>query len=161
MRAIALAFTLLLSTGAFARDYRDRDGWRRDDNYRDGDYGYGNGRGVRADVVSRVLSDLDRSRSYRYVDSHDRKHYESARRELERFQSSWAGGRFDTGRLDKAIDNLKHLAQSDRVERGERNRFARDIEDLRDFRASGGYNNGGYRNGRYPGDAYPSGRRRY
>jgi hypothetical protein len=166
MRAIALFSTLLFTTLAFGyqdRDwrYRDRDQDRYrgygDDRYRDRDYGYENGgygRSMRNNVVGRVITDLDRSRSYRRVSDHDRKHYEKAREELQRFQSNWENGKFDTGRLDKAIDNLKDLAQSDRVDPRERQMFARDIEDLRAFRSNRGYsdgyrNGGGYRNGRW------------
>lgn len=164
MRAIALFSTLLFTTLAFGyddRDWRYRD--RNDDRYgygRNGDYRNGRdgnyGRSSRNNVVSRVISDLERSRSYRRVNDHDRKHYEKAREELQRFQSSWANGKFDTGRLDKAIDNLKDLAQSDRVDPRERQIFARDIEDLRQFRASRGYSDG-YRNGGYR-DRYQNGR---
>lgn len=162
MRAIAFFSTLLLTTLAFGYDdrdwrYRDRD----DDRYGNGRYGgYQNdryGRSSRNNVVSRVINNLERSRSYRRVNDHDRNHYEKARQELQRFQSSWANGKFDTGRLDKAIDNLKDLAQSDRVDPRERQLFARDIEDLRRFRASGGYSDG-YRNGGYRNDGYRNGR---
>jgi hypothetical protein len=147
MRSVALITTLLLATVSFADDRRRRD--RYDDfRYRDDRYGYGYGdgsyRGGRAGagVVQRVMSNLSRSPSYRYVGDHDRNHYEKARYDLQRFQVNWSQGRFDKGRLDSAIDNLKHLVRSDRVHPRERQIFARDIEDLRAFRANRGYANG-------------------
>jgi hypothetical protein len=92
-----------------------------------------------------VLNDLARSQSYRYAGNHDRRHYEKAREDLHRFQVNWSRGKFDKGRLDSAIDNLKHLAKSDRVHPRERQMFARDIEDLRWFRANRGYANARWR----------------
>ena len=145
MRSVALITMLLLATVSFADDRRRRD--RYDDyGYRSDRYGYGDGsyRGGRAGagVLQRVMSNLSRSPSYRYVSNHDRNHYERARYDLQRFQVNWSRGRFDKGRLDSAIDNLKHLAKSDRVHPRERQMFARDIGDLRAFRASRGYTNG-------------------
>jgi hypothetical protein len=117
---------VVLAAGAFGYDPR----WRREP--------YRGGAGYYGDVVPRVLSHLRGARSYRYVDNHDRRHFEDARRHLERFQSNWSRGRFDSGRLDDAIDNLKHLAQADRVHPRERAVFAEDIRALREFRARRG-----------------------
>jgi hypothetical protein len=93
---------------------------------------------VRGDVVARVLGDLDRMRSYRRVDHHERKHFENARKDLLRFRDRWADGRFDRGRLDSAIDNLRHLVDSAQVHPRDREILARDLYALRDFRSYGG-----------------------
>ena len=45
---------------------------------------------------------------------------------------------FDTGKLDKAIHNLEHLAEADRVRGRDREMLSRDLYDLRQFRASRG-----------------------
>ncbi len=109
---------------------------------RDRDYGYGdNGRyrgraGI--GVVQRAMSDLDRARSYRFVDGHERRHFESARHNLERFMVNWNRGRFDKDRLDGAIEDLNDLARADQVHPRERMMFARHRDALRDFRESGG-----------------------
>ena len=59
-------------------------------------------------------------------------------RSLQEFQSRWARGKFDTGKLDKAIHNLEHLADADRVRGRDREILSRDLYDLRQFRASRG-----------------------
>jgi hypothetical protein len=132
--AVALAAT---SASAYSQ-YRDRYG-----NLRYGSYKGTQLRGP--DLVSRVLSDLDRMRSYRFVDRHERGHFEDARRDLLRFQESWIRGRFDRGRLDSAIENLRHLANSDQVHPRERQLLARDLSVLRSFRARPGAYRGSYR----------------
>ncbi len=99
----------------------------------------------RGDVIGRVLSDLDSARSYSRVDGHERKHFDQARRDLLVFQDHCARGRFDKDRLDGAIENLHHLADSDQLHPRERRLLARDVEALRDFRAS----RGAYRGFRY------------
>jgi len=59
---------------------------------------------------------------------------------LQDFQVRWSHGKFDTGKLDKAIHNLEHLAQADRVRVRDREILSRDLYDLRQFRATrGGY----------------------
>lgn len=93
---------------------------------------------VRVDVITHVLGDLSRMRSYGFVDRHERKHFENARRDLIRFRDRWMSGRFDRGRLDSAIENLRHLAASDQVHPRDRGILARDLDALRDFRSYGG-----------------------
>ncbi len=116
-----------------------RRGPDRDRGY--GDYRYG------SSPVDRVLSDLSSTRSYRFVDGHERKHMDKAYSSLLRFRDNWARGRFDRDRLDEAIENLDHLAGADQVNPRERRLFARDRDMLRDFRASRG-------GGRYRGWPY-------
>ncbi len=111
---------------------------QRDRDYGCGDsYGQYRGRGG-IGVVQRAMSDLDRARSYRFVDGHERRHIESARHNLERFMVNWNRGRFDKDRLDGAIEDLNDLARADQVHPRERMMFARDRDALRDFRATGG-----------------------
>lgn len=99
--------------------------------------------------VERSMMDLQRAaRNARYVDRHERRHFDRAMSELARFQDRWRQGRFDKGRLDKAIDNIKHLVNSRRLHPGDRRMLAADLASLRDFRARGGYP-AAYR-GRYP-----------
>ncbi len=119
----------LLLTGACAQrrwDYRDAPRAR--------DQRFGNS------PVSRVLGDLDRARSYRNADGHERKHFENARRDLMRFQDNWMRGKFDRDRLDGAIENIDHLVGSRQIHPRDREILARDLSTLRDFRSRGGYN---------------------
>lgn len=94
--------------------------------------------------VERAMADLDRAwRNARFIDNHERQHFERAIGELMRFEERWREGRFDKGRLDKAIDNIKHLVESRRVHPADRRILAGDLANLRAFRANRGYA-GGY-----------------
>ncbi len=130
---------LAFATGAGAQTWerrhdRDRD---RDDNpyYRNNGY-----TGYRQSPVEQVLSDLNRAESRAYLDGHERKHFDEASRNLQDFQARWASGRFDAGKLDKAIHNIEHLAQADRVRAWDRDTLSRDLNELQQFRAGGGAN---------------------
>ena len=121
----------------------------RDDDYgrrgRDrGSYEPGYGPSYGSGVVDRTLLDLRRAASNARLDGHERSHFNSAVKELQKFQDRWRDGRFDTGRLDKAIDSLRHLANADRIHPRDRGVLARDMEALRDFRSRGNYGGGGY-----------------
>jgi len=104
-----------------------------------GDRGRDNGRGL----IDRVLRDLDRASSDREADRREHATFEQARHNLLRFEDNWSRGKFDKDRLDGAIDNLHHLSDSRHLRTGDREMLARDMEALRDYRASGG---------RYEGD---------
>jgi hypothetical protein len=134
-----IAVAVLLAGGVAQAQYRDRyaDYGRYPDSR--GGYGYGNG------VVGRALSDLDRAASTRYADNHERKHFDQARKDLLRFQENSSRGKFDRDRLDGAIEHLSHLAGSDRVHPRDRQMLARDANELRSLRSSGGWNGPGRR----------------
>ena len=141
--SVALFFTL--SAGAQTWGH-DQYGPRYDPYSRDRGYGYGTYQG---DLIGRVMSDLNRAASGAYLDDHERHHFDEVASNLEDFQNRLARGKFDTGKLDKVIHNLEHLAQADRVRGVDREILSRDLYDLRHFRATrGGY--GGYGGGYYP-----------
>ncbi len=102
-------------------------------------------RGSRDGLIDRVERDLQRAASSSYVDGHDRRHFERALDELRRFQHSWSGGRFDNRALDRAIENIDHLAHADRIHPRDREILRQDLWQLRDFRANRGGYYGGYR----------------
>ena len=113
-------------------------------------YGYGrNG----DSLIGRVLADLNMAASNARVDGHERRHFDEAAQKLQEFEGRWAQGKFDTGKLDKAIQNLEHLADADQVRGRDRDMLARDMQDLRQFRSTRGrysnYGYGGYRDDRY------------
>ena len=137
-----LLFTLSAGAQTWGRDqygqprndpyYRDSDPY-----YRDRGYGYGQNENY---LIDRVMSDLNQAASRAYLDSHERKHFDEVAGNLQDFQSRWSRGKFDTGKLDKAIHNLEHLAQADRVRDRDRQMLTRDLYDLRQFRDTrGGY----------------------
>lgn len=143
---------LAVSIAAHAQYYPQRDDpyYRTDPNGRysqqggydpdQGPYGndrYGYGRNQDS-IVGRVLADLNVAASNARLDGHERKHFDDAIRQLEQFEDRWAQGRFDSGKLHEAIEDLEHLANADRVRRPDREILARDIEDLRRFRSARG-----------------------
>ena len=134
-----------------------------DDRYNRGDDRYGNG-GNEDALIGRVLSDLTRAASNARLDGHERKHFNEVAQKLQEFEGRLAQGRFDTGKLDSAINNLEHLASADRVRGRDRDMLARDLQDLRQLRSTRGrysnYGYGDYRDDRYNQDQryYPNGR---
>jgi hypothetical protein len=71
------------------------------------------------------MSDLSQAASHAYLDGHERKHFDEVAGNLQDFQARWSRGHFDTGKLDKAIHNLEHLAQADRVRGRDREMLTR------------------------------------
>lgn len=132
-----------LTAGAQSRGWDQYGQPRYDPYYRDDPYYRQRGSGYRqngSDLIGRVMSDLDRAASRAYLDGHERKHFDEVAANLQDFQARWARGKFDTGKLDKAIHNLDHLAGADRVRSVDRQMLGRDLYDLRQFRATrGGY----------------------
>ncbi len=143
-----LTRTVLISSGLMVGGLMANAQYRYDPNYgdrgrySDGRYGYGASRGS---LIGRVLSDIDRAASNSRFDNHERRHFEETSRRLQEFEERWSRGNFDTGRLDRAIDNLRHLADADQLRGRDRNILSQDVAELRQFRATRGqYANGGY-----------------
>jgi hypothetical protein len=156
--------SLLISMAANAQTWgQDPYSPRRDDRYarqrgnypdqgRNGNDGYGYGRSQDS-LISRVMADLSRAAANARLDGHERKHFDEVAQNLQDFEGRWARGKFDSGKLDKAIRNLEHLADADQVRGRDRNMLARDVQDLRQFRSTRGrysdYGYGDYRDDRY------------
>jgi hypothetical protein len=85
-------------------------------------------------LINRVIADLNRAATRGYLDGRERRQLEGATGNLQEFQARWVRGKFDTGKLDRAIENLAHLADADRRGR-DRDLFVRVLQDLRQFRA--------------------------
>lgn len=150
-----LLFLAMFATTLAAHDDRYEDRRRGGEYgrgggvYSDDDYGYENrgrmrdrqrrgSRGSSASAVERTLRDLERLDRRAFTDGHERKHVEKAREELFKFQERWRDGKFDSSRLDKAIDNLEHLSRAQQLHPGDRQMIAQDIQALQQFRSSGG-----------------------
>ena len=132
---------LVFATVAFGQ-WRDDDYRNRGNRYYDrDDYGGRYGR-QSLGLIDRVIADIDRA-GYYGQSGGDRHHLDHARNDLYRFREKWYGGKFDRGRLDSAIDNIHHVVDSRRVDPRERSSLTRDMYELRDFRATGGYENRG------------------
>src|SRR5438874_1702505 len=116
-----LAMTGAASAQSWPRDpyYRNDPQYRNDPyycngGYTDDRYSYGYDRDSQY-LIDRVMSDLDQAARRARLDGHEADHFNEVARNLQEFQSRWARGNFDTGKLDKAIHNLEHLAEADRV----------------------------------------------
>src|SRR5215831_6061830 len=132
-----LFLTLSASAQTWGRDQYGQP--RYDPYYRNNDPYYrprGYGYGDQEYLIGRVMSDLNQAASRAYLDDHERKHFDEVAGNLQDFQSRWSRGHFDTGKLDKAIHNLEHLAQAERVRGRDREMLTRDLYDLRQFRAT-------------------------
>src|SRR6267143_2653027 len=143
---ILIATGLVLGfTAAQAQPYPRDDPYYRQRGY-ERDYGYRQS----GSLVRQVISDIDRAASNSWVDSHERRHFDQVVQKLQEFEDRWAQGYFDKGKLDKAIENLQHLADADQVRGRDRDIFNRDLAQLRQFRSTRGrYSYGGYRDYRY------------
>lgn len=119
--------------GGFGADDRyDRDRGRSG-------YGYASrGQYGRMDPVSAALRDLDSVYRRARVDRHEADHFRDAMEALSRFQHEASRGRFDRGRLDRAIDEMKDLAQADQLHPRDRAVLRDRLFDLRRFRDGGG-----------------------
>src|ERR1700737_1260833 len=115
--------------------YRNRDGYSDDRYSQQGRYGYGRNEQF---LIGREISHPNRAAGGARLDGHERKHFDEVAVNLQEFEARWERGKFDTGKLDKAIENLAHLAEADRVRGRDRDMLARDLQDLRQFRASRG-----------------------
>jgi hypothetical protein len=124
--------------------------YARDDDYDRGRWDYGNRRfrdsgwyrPGGAGIVDRTMSDLRRAASRNRVDSHERDHFQRAMNELQTFRFRLADGRFDEGRLNRAIEDLEHLSNARQLHPADRRILAQDMYELRDFRR---YGRQGYR----------------
>jgi hypothetical protein len=89
--------------------------------------------------VSRVLRDLNLAARNSFVDSHERNHFERAMRELARFDRDSRRGRWDDRRLDRAMEDLSHLAQARQLDPRFRRLMADDLRLLQSMRVSYGW----------------------
>ena len=129
---------------------RQRGNYPSQGGYGNNGYGYGRNQDP---LISRVMGDLSRAAANAHSDGHERKHFDEVAQNLQEFEGRWAQGKFDSGKLNKAIQNLEHLADADRVRGRDRDVLARDVQDLRQFRSTRGrysdYGYGDYRDDRY------------
>jgi hypothetical protein len=158
MKSMAGGSLLLMALAAHAQD---RDRYRDDDRYSDGDdrqyrreepYRYldRDDHGYRREeqysrgggsLIERVQSDL------RYADSDaysrgERKRIDSARKELYEFQRAWSTGRFDRHELDDSIAAIQKVVDHNTLRDRARSILWADLQRLRSFRAE--YQGRGY-----------------
>jgi hypothetical protein len=101
-------------------------------------------------LFDRVQRDLDRAVANPYTNGHTRRRVDDARRDVWRFQRRASEGKFDKHALDRAIGSVDEVVESDALDYRDRRELQRDVIEMREFRASGGY-----------GDRYPERNRDY
>ncbi len=121
MQRTILGALALAAAMPFALDARERY-----NDYRP--YGY-------QDPVSRAIRNLEGIGSRSFVDRHEQRHFRGALEELYRFQQRARDGRFDKGRLDRAIEHIDHLAGADQLHPRARQILRGDLWELRRFRS--------------------------
>jgi hypothetical protein len=115
-----------------------------------GDNRYGGDRGDRgsrssglygrySDPVGQTLRDVQYVWSRSRVDGHERDHFRRVVDSLRHFQEQASRGRFDRGRIDRAIDNLEDLAHADQIQPQGRQLLRQRLYDLRSFREDARY----------------------
>ncbi|HET8547719.1 MAG TPA: hypothetical protein VFL57_06945 [Bryobacteraceae bacterium] len=115
------------------RDQRSRGIWQR----------FG-GSPVRA-----AIRDLQAIGSHARVGGHDRDHFYNGIERLRRFDDGLRSGRWDSGAIDKGIEDVKHLSEADQLNPRDRAVLREHLFALRDFRANrGNWSYGGYRDDR-------------
>lgn len=125
----------LLSAGAAAYaqypgPYGDRGGYGdRGQYYGHSDYNRNSG-----DLFGHLRADLERAEANSNWDGGDRRRFNKVREELSEFQRS--GKR---GELNDTISALQHVVDSNRLAYRDRDVLARDLYQLRDFRARNGW----------------------
>jgi hypothetical protein len=122
---------------------RDRD----DDYYRRGGRSNGVWQRFGSSPVRSALRNLESVASRNRLSGHDRDHARDGIERLRRFDDRLRTGRWDGGAIDKAIEDVKHLSEADRLNPRDRAMLRDDLYALRDFRANrGNASYGGYRN---------------
>ena len=88
-----------------------------------------------AAVIGRIQNNLRRVAANSSADSHEREVSNHALEVLQQFQSRWAQGNFDLGRLDEAIASLQDLGQSNQLNTRDRTVMTDHLAELRNLRA--------------------------
>ena len=110
-------------------------------------YGYGRPDRGPASPVDSTVRHLEglANRTGRFTSGRERSRYDNAIRHLSQFQDRYYRGDFDKGRLDQAIGDVQNVVDHNPLDGRARNLLWNDLNQLRGFRASRGFNGYGYR----------------
>jgi hypothetical protein len=89
-----------------------------------------------AALVERVHVDLNQGYNVWNLSHGDRDRLTHAERQLRDFSQHWRNGRFDKGNLDSSIGSVQHVLDNNHLTGRERDELWRDVEQLRQMRAS-------------------------
>ncbi len=85
-------------------------------------------------LVDRVQNDLARAEDFTRNNEKERVRYENVQHHLSEFDRGLRRDRFDKGKLDDAINNLKNVVRKNTLAPPDRDELARDLSDLRTLR---------------------------
>ena len=86
------------------------------------------------DLVAKVQEDLAHAAEFTRKNDKERDRYHDVQRRLSDFDRELRAGKFDKGKLDDAIDNLKDVVKKNTLESHDRDALAQDLSDLRTLR---------------------------
>ncbi len=86
------------------------------------------------DVVAKVQEDLQRAADFIRNNDKERDRYHEVQRRLSDFDRDLTRGKFDKGKLDQAIDDLKDVVNNNTLESHDRDALRDDLAALRTLR---------------------------
>jgi hypothetical protein len=86
------------------------------------------------ELVARVQEDLQRAAEFTRNNEKERERYHNVQNHLSEFDRELRAGKFDKGKLDAAIDDLKNVVKNNTLESHDRDALAADLSDLRTMR---------------------------
>jgi hypothetical protein len=95
---------------------------------------YGQEHGNARDLVDRVQGDLQRAADFTRNNPKEQERYHNVQHHLSEFDRELRRGKFDKGKLDAAIDDLKNVVKNNTLESRDRDELATDLSDLRTLR---------------------------
>lgn len=87
------------------------------------------------DIVARAQEDLRRAASFTRESKGERERYEKAQKHLSEFDRSLTRGKFDGGKLNDVIDDVKDIVEHNTLAAGDRDALTQDLHDLRDLKS--------------------------
>jgi hypothetical protein len=90
------------------------------------------------EVVQRAQDDLGHVRGQGARNDKERERLDNARKHLSDFDRNLSKNKFDKGRLDSAIDDVKNVLENNTLEARDRDALTTDLADLRRIRTMRG-----------------------
>jgi hypothetical protein len=95
---------------------------------------FGQEYGRARDLVAHVQEDLQRAADFTRNKDKERDRYHDVQHHLSEFDRELRAGKFDKGKLDDAINNLKDVVKENTLESHDRDALTQDLSDLRTLR---------------------------
>ena len=88
------------------------------------------------DLVGKVQNDLERAAEFTRSKEKESDRYRNVQKRLSDFDRDLSRGKFDKGKLDEAIEDLKSVTKNNTLEAHDRDSLMADLEALRELRAT-------------------------